>query len=216
MGRILFPLAMSEIDLDKPTGDLLLHAYVNGIFPMADPETGVIEWFRPDPRGILPLDGVHVPRSLDRRVRSGRFTITADTEFETVVRACALPRSVENGSWMIEDLLQAYLELFERGFAHSLEAWRDGELVGGLYGVHVGGAFFGESMFSRPDAGGTDASKVCLVHLVQRLRHNGFTLLDTQFVNDHLEQFGCMEISAEDYDARLLQAIRTPCGFDSA
>lgn len=206
---------MPEIRLDRPTGDLLLHAYVNGIFPMADPEHSSVEWFRPDPRGILPLDAVHVPRSLERRVRSGRFKITADTEFETVMRACALPRSGENGSWMVEDLLQAYIELFERGFAHSVEAWRDGDLVGGLYGVHVGGAFFGESMFSRPNAGGTDASKVCLVHLVERLRRNGFTLLDTQFVNEHLEQFGCTEISAADYDARLLQAIRTPCGFDA-
>jgi leucyl/phenylalanyl-tRNA--protein transferase len=207
---------MSTSMPDQIDGDLLLHAYINGIFPMADPEVGVVEWFRPDPRGILPLDCFHVPKSLNRRVRSGRFEISVNRDFEGVIRACSLPRSAENGSWMVEPMLQAYLELHERGFAHSLEAWRDGDLVGGLYGVHIGGAFFGESMFSRPGAGGTDASKVCLVHLVERLRHNDFLLLDTQFVNDHLEQFGCMEISAEDYDARLLQAIRTPCGFDSA
>ncbi len=117
---------------------------------------------------------------------------------------------------MVEPLLKAYLELFERGFAHSLEAWRDGVLVGGLYGVQIGSAFFGESMFSRPELGGTDASKVCLVHLVERLRERGFTLLDTQFVNDHLEQFGCTEIPAVDYDERLVAAIRRPCEFDQA
>ena len=201
---------------NAPDGDLLLHAYVNGIFPMGDPEEGIVEWFRPDPRGILPLDSFHVPRSLERRVRSGRFKITVDEAFESVMRACAVPRSVENGSWMVEDLLRAYVELFDRGFAHSVEAWRDDVLVGGLYGVHVGGAFFGESMFSRPDVGGTDASKVCLVHLVDRLRENGFTLLDTQFVNNHLEQFGCIEIPAEEYDARLLEAIKTPCAFGAS
>jgi len=204
---------MNENPPEAVNGDLLLHAYRNGIFPMADPELGVIEWFRPDPRGILPLDAVHVPRSLDRRVRSGRFTISCDSCFEEVMRSCAVPRSVENGSWMIEPLLQAYLELFERGFAHSLEAWRDDELVGGLYGVHIGGAFFGESMFSRPDAGGTDASKVCLVHLVERMRTRGFTLLDTQFVNEHLLQFGCIEVPAAEYDLMLARAIGLPCPF---
>lgn len=204
---------MNENPPEAVNGDLLLHAYRNGIFPMADPELGVLEWFRPDPRGILPLDALHVPRSLDRRVRSGRFTISCDTCFEEVMRSCAVPRSVENGSWMIEPLLQAYLELFERGFAHSLEAWRDDELVGGLYGVHIGGAFFGESMFSRPDAGGTDASKVCLVHLVERLRTNEFTLLDTQFVNEHLLQFGCIEVPAAEYDLMLARAIGLPCTF---
>ena len=180
---------------------------------MADPEEGVIEWFRPDPRGILPLDGVHVPKSLGRRVRSGRFMITVNRAFEEVIRRCALPRSFENGSWMVEELLVAYLELQERGFAHSVEAWRDEQLVGGLYGVQIGAAFFGESMFSRPEIGGTDASKVCLVHLVERMRDRGFTLLDTQFVNDHLQQFGCIEIPAADYDVMLAEAIRQPRAF---
>lgn len=204
---------MSEPPLDTLNGDLLLHAYRNGIFPMADLEEGVIEWFRPDPRGILPLDAFHVPRSLDRRVRSGRFKITVDTCFEDVMRACAVPRSVENGTWMVEPLLQAYVELFERGFAHSIEAWREGALVGGLYGVHIGGAFFGESMFSRPDLGGTDASKVCLVHLVERLRTAGFDLLDTQFVNDHLVQFGCIEIPTTRYDVMLTRGLGKVCTF---
>ena len=204
---------MNEMRPDTLNGDLLLHAYRNGIFPMADPELGVIEWYRPDSRGVLPLDAFHVPRSLDRRVRSGRFKITTDTCFEDVMRSCAVPRSLENGSWMIEPLMHAYLELFERGFAHSVEAWREGALVGGLYGVHIGRAFFGESMFSRPGAGGTDASKVCLVHLVERLRENGFSLLDTQFVNEHLLQFGCTEIDAATYDAMLEQAIDVTCAF---
>jgi leucyl/phenylalanyl-tRNA--protein transferase len=210
------PYALATMGQDNeqhPDGDLLLHAYINGIFPMADPEAGVIEWFRPDPRGILPLDGVHVPRSLQRRVRSERFEVSVNRAFEEVLRACAVPRSAENGSWMVEDLLAAYLELHDRGFAHSVEARRDGVLVGGLYGVHIGSAFFGESMFSRPELGGTDASKVCLVHLVERMRARGFTLLDTQFVNDHLQQFGCIEIPADEYDVRLAEAIRQPRSF---
>ena len=180
---------------------------------MADPDSGDIEWFRPDPRGVLPLDGLHVPRSLGRRVRSGRFQVAINRSFEEVVRLCTAPRSFENGSWMVEDLLQAYLELHERGFAHSVEAWRENRLVGGLYGVQIGAAFFGESMFSRPEIGGTDASKVCLVHLVERMRERGFTLLDTQFVNDHLRRFGCIEISASEYDRRLAEAIRSPRTF---
>jgi leucyl/phenylalanyl-tRNA--protein transferase len=204
---------MSSSTPEQIDGDLLLQAYINGIFPMADPEIGVVEWFRPDPRGILPLDRFHVPKSLNRRVRSGRFEISVNRDFEGVIRACSLPRSAENGSWMVEPMLQAYLELFERGFAHSVEARRDGLLVGGLYGIQIGGAFFGESMFSRPELGGTDASKVCLVYLVERLRERGFQLLDTQFVNDHLEQFGCIEIPSVEYDRQLVVAIRTPCAF---
>ena len=204
---------MNSSTPEQIDGDLLLQAYINGIFPMADPEIGVVEWFRPDPRGVLPLEDFHVPRSLDRRVRSGRFDISINRDFEGVIRACSTPRSAENGSWMIETMLQAYLELFDRGFAHSVEARRDGLLVGGLYGIQIGGAFFGESMFSRPDQGGTDASKVCLVHLVDRLREQGFQLLDTQFVNDHLQRFGCIEISAHEYDRRLGAAIRGSCSF---
>ena len=197
-------------DLD---GDLLLKAYVNGIFPMADPEIGVVEWFKPSLRGILPLDGLNVSASLDRRVRSGRFKITVDQCFEQVMRECAVPRSAENGSWMVEPLLLAYLELFERGFAHSIEAWRGGVLVGGLYGVHIGSAFFGESMFSRPALGGTDASKVCLVHLVERLRDSGFLLLDTQLVNDHIARLGGIEVDSAEYDRRLIEAVARTSEF---
>jgi len=197
-------------DLD---GDLLLKAYVNGIFPMADPEIGVVEWFKPSLRGILPLDELKVSASLARRVRSGRFKITVDQCFERVMRECAVPRSAENGSWMVEPLLVAYLELYERGFAHSIEAWRDGVLVGGLYGVHIGSAFFGESMFSRPALGGTDASKVCLVHLVERLRDSGFLLLDTQLVNDHIARLGGIEIDSAEYDRRLIKAVARTSEF---
>ena len=199
-------------DLD---GDLLLKAYVNGIFPMADPEIGVVEWFKPSLRGILPLDGLNVSASLDRRVRSGRFKITVDQCFEQVMRECAVPRSAENGSWMVEPLLLAYLELFERGFAHSIEAWRGGVLVGGLYGVHIGSAFFGESMFSRPALGGTDASKVCLVHLVERLRDSGFLLLDTQLVNDHIARLGGIEVDSAEYDRRLIEAVARTSEFSA-
>lgn len=194
-------------------GDLLLKAYVNGIFPMADTEVGVVEWFKPSLRGILPLDDVHVSTSLARRVRSGRFKITVDQCFERVMRECAAPRSAENGSWMVEPLLRAYLELFERGFTHSIEAWRDGVLVGGLYGVHIGSAFFGESMFSRPALGGTDASKVCLVHLVERLQRSGFLLLDTQLVNDHIARLGGIEIDSSEYDRRLVDALARTSEF---
>ena len=144
---------MNSSTPEQIDGDLLLQAYINGIFPMADPEIGVVEWFRPDPRGVLPLEDFHVPRSLDRRVRSGRFDISINRDFEGVIRACSTPRSAENGSWMIETMLQAYLELFDRGFAHSVEARRDGLLVGGLYGIQIGGAFFGE-------AGGEDRSTI--------------------------------------------------------
>ena len=190
-------------DSPRITSDLLVSAYSQGIFPMAD-DSGEVHWFQPDPRGIIPLDRFRVPASLSRRVRSGRFKITVDTCFEEVMRECSLARSEDNGSWMTEQLLGAYCDLHDRGAAHSLEAWRDGRLVGGVYGVHLGGAFFGESMFSRPKIGGTDASKVCLVHLVERLQARGFSLLDTQYVNEHLRQFGCVEIPGDSY-AELLR-----------
>jgi leucyl/phenylalanyl-tRNA--protein transferase len=185
----------------------LLNAYANGIFPMADPDTGEIHWYSPDPRGIIPLDAFHVPKNVGRLVRQRKFTIRSDTAFEQVMRQCAQPRSEDNGSWMTEELLAEYVELHHHGYAHSIEAWLDGELVGGLYGVHIGAAFFGESMFSQPDRG-SNASKVCLVHLVHHLRRQGFTLLDTQFVNDHLLQFGCIEISRHRYLALLQNAIK--------
>ena len=202
------PSETSEID-----GELLVAAYCQGLFPMAADSSDAIHWFRPDPRGIIPLDEFRVSKSLARRVRSGRFEITVDRCFEQVMRECARARSEENGSWMTEPLLQAYCQLHAHGLAHSMEAWREGCLVGGIYGVHLGSAFFGESMFSRPDLGGTDASKVCLVHLVERLVFNGFTLLDTQYVNDHLLQFGCREVPEGVYDGLLRAALDRPVEF---
>ena len=175
---------------------------------MADEESRRIEWFSPDPRGVIPLERFHVPKSLARVVRSGRFELTTDLEFETVMRQCAAPRRDDAGTWIDERLIAAYVELFERGRAHSVEAWQADRLVGGLYGVHLGAAFFGESMFSRPEQGGTDASKVALVGLVTLLRERGFELLDTQFRNPHLDQFGCIEISRDEYLARLGAALR--------
>ncbi|MCA9289691.1 MAG: leucyl/phenylalanyl-tRNA--protein transferase [Phycisphaerales bacterium] len=192
---------------------MLRWAYARGWFPMADPEADVIDWYGPDPRGIIPLDDFHVPRNLARLLRQGRFEIRSDTAFEQVFRACAVPRSEENGTWMSPRLAAAYLDLHGSGDAHSVEAWLDGRLVGGLYGVHLGGAFFGESMFCTPEAGGSNASKVCLAHLVGWLRHRGFALLDTQFANAHLDQFGCVEIPARVYARRLGAAVARRCAW---
>ena len=200
-------------DSPQITGDLLIAAYRRGFFPMADGESQEVYWYQPDPRGIIPLDQFRVPESLGRRVRSGRFKVTVDACFEQTMRECSKARSDENGSWMTDRLLAAYCDLHDRGAAHSLEAWRAGHLVGGLYGVHLGGAFFGESMFSRPAIGGTDASKVCLVHLVERLRDRGFSLLDTQYINEHLKQFGCLEVSAGRYARMLETALAEPVPF---
>ncbi len=181
-------------------GDLLLTAYAAGWFPMAV-DGGEIRWFSPDPRGILPLDTFHVSSRLARVVRSGRFEVRIDTAFEDVIRACAeAERDGEDpGTWISEDIIESYVALHRAGAAHSVETWRDGRLAGGLYGVSLRGAFFGESMFHRE----TDASKVALAALVERLRARGFELLDTQWVTPHLEQFGAIEISRDEYLARL-------------
>jgi leucyl/phenylalanyl-tRNA---protein transferase len=195
------------MDPSRPNAELLLRAYTRGIFPMADPRTGKLDYYSPDPRAVIPLDRFHVPASLARVVRSGRFELRSDTDFERVMRLCAESRPGRKETWIDERLVRAYRELFERGFAHTVEAWRDGELVGGLYGVHIGAAFFGESMFSRPEAGGRDSSKVCLVTLVEWLREGSFRLLDTQFATPHLERFGCVEIAREDYLERLEEAL---------
>ena len=197
------------MQLQHPDASLLLRAYAQGIFPMANPHTGAIDYYSPDPRAVLPLDAAfHVPRSLARVARKGVFELRSDTAFERVIRACAEPRHERPETRLNERLIAPYVELHRAGFAHSVEAWRDGELVGGLYGVHLGGAFFGESMFSRPESGGRDASKVCLVELVERLRAGGFRLLDTQFTTAHLKRFGCVEISRQQYLAKLARALR--------
>jgi len=197
-----------ELDPQRPNTELLLRAYASGIFPMVDPRKRRIEYFSPDPRAVIPLERFHVPRSL-ARVRAKRpFEIRSDTVFEGVMRACAEPRAGRTETWLDERLIAAYVELHAHGFAHSVEAFREGRLVGGLYGVHIGAAFFGESMFSRLEIGGTDASKLCLVELVERLRAGGFELLDTQFSTPHLARFGCVEIPRERYLALLEIAIR--------
>ncbi|MGE0152541.1 MAG: leucyl/phenylalanyl-tRNA--protein transferase [Reyranellaceae bacterium] len=192
------------------TPDLLLQAYAVGLFPMAERrDDPTLYWIDPDQRAILPLDGFHLSRRLARTVRANRFEIRCDTAFAEVMRACAESTQERRETWINEPILQLYTALFHRGHAHSVEAWREGQLVGGLYGVSLGGAFFGESMFSRQ----TDASKVALVHLVARLKAGGYVLLDCQFMTEHLRQFGVVEISREDYRRRLARALRVEAEF---
>jgi len=188
---------------------LLVAAYASGWFPMA--AEGEIRWYSPDPRGILPLDAVHIPRRLARVMRAGRFRIEVDRAFGDVMRACAADeRDREDpGTWIDDEIIESYTALHEAGIAHSVEAWIDDRLVGGLYGVALRGAFFGESMFHYE----TDASKVALVALVERLRARGYRLLDTQWVTPHLEQFGAVEIPREDYLRRLEQSLTLDCTF---
>jgi len=188
--------------------DLLVSAYASGWFPMAVGD-GSIRWFSPDPRGIIPLDAFHVSRRLARVMRSGAFAIEINRDFEAVIRGCAeAPRDPEDpGTWIDAEIYESYCALHRAGLAHSIEAWQDGRLAGGLYGVALGGAFFGESMFHHV----TDASKVALAALVERLRARGFTLLDTQWTTAHLEQFGAIEIPRRAYLVRLTDALsRTP------
>ena len=185
--------------------DLLLRAYALGWFPMGTGRRGRIEWFSPDPRGILPLATFHAPSRLARVVRQARFEIRMNTAFEAVMRACA----ARDETWITEDILRSYVALHRLGFAHSVETWQDEGLVGGLYGVAIGGAFFGESMFHTA----TDASKVALVALVDRLRARDFALLDTQWVTPHLIQFGATEIPRVDYLQRLSAALPLACRF---
>ncbi|WP_448207630.1 leucyl/phenylalanyl-tRNA--protein transferase [Azospirillum sp. sgz302134] len=195
------------IELSAP---LLLRAYASGIFPMAESaDSEELYWFDPERRGILPLEGFHVPRKLRKAVRRGPFELRFDTAFRTVIEACAEPTPDRPKTWINADILRLYTELHENGFAHSVECWAEGRLVGGLYGVSLGGAFFGESMFSRV----TDASKVALVHLVARLRAGGYTLLDAQFVTEHLSQFGALEIPRNEYRRRLAAALPVQAEF---
>ncbi len=178
---------------------LLLEAYRRGLFPMALPD-GSIRWFSPDPRGILPLDRFHVPRRLERVIRQARFDVRVDCAFHDVIRACA---DVDE-TWISPVIVEVYGELHRLGVAHSVEAWREGQLVGGLYGVSLGGAFFGESMFHRV----ADASKVALQALVERLRRRGYGLLDVQWVTPHLSTFGAIEVSRREYLQLLRDSLR--------
>jgi leucyl/phenylalanyl-tRNA--protein transferase len=190
--------------------DLLVSAYASGWFPMAVGE-GDIRWFSPDPRGIIPLDAFHTSRRLARVVSRGAFRIEINRRFTDVIRACALAeRDPEDaGTWIDREIVDSYCALHAAGYAHSVEAWQDNTLAGGLYGVALGGAFFGESMFHHV----TDASKVALVALVERLRQRGFTLLDTQWTTPHLEQFGAVEIPRGRYLKMLAKALAQDCRF---
>lgn len=179
--------------------DFLLMAYCNGYFPMAASKSGHIEWFSPDPRAIIPLETFHVSHSLKRVIASKRFELKVNEKFETVIRACA----ERDETWISGDIIKVYTELHRRGFAHSVESWHEGKLVGGLYGVAIRGAFFGESMFSRM----TDASKVALAFLVERMKERGYSLLDTQFMTEHLRTFGTKEVSREEYLELLSRAL---------
>lgn len=175
---------------------------------MAHPEAGgEIGWYGPDPRAILPLDGFHASRSLLKKFRQRVFEITADRAFTEVMRECAKPSPGREETWISEAFIESYTRLHEVDHAHSVEAWRDGELVGGIYGVSINAAFFAESMFVRPEQGGTDASKICLFCLVNHLISRGYSLLDVQFITPHSQQFGCIEIPRSEYLARLHAAI---------
>lgn len=189
------------------TPDVLLRAYSIGLFPMAeaadDPE---IFWVEPEMRGIIPLDDFHVSKSLAKTIRKAPFDIRYDTAFDDVIGMCAQTAPDRTSTWINATIRQLYGELHRMGHAHSVEAWEDGVLVGGLYGVSLGAAFFGESMFSRR----TDASKICLVHLVERLNRSGFKLLDTQFTTDHLKTFGAIDIPKDEYLVLLRDAVDRP------
>jgi leucyl/phenylalanyl-tRNA--protein transferase len=194
------------------TPGLLLRAYAAGVFPMAEHRNDRdLFWVDPERRGIIPLDTFHIPRRLKRTLRNAPFEIRRDTAFEAVMEGCAQPAPGRETTWINDDILQGYRMLHQLGHAHSVEAWRGDELLGGLYGVSLAGAFFGESMFSRA----TDASKVCLVHLVERLRHGGFTLLDTQFLTEHLARFGAHEVSRAQYHRLLKEALAVEADFYS-
>ncbi|MGB3387524.1 MAG: leucyl/phenylalanyl-tRNA--protein transferase [Pseudaminobacter sp.] len=184
--------------------DLLLKAYASGVFPMAESATDMeVFWVRPETRGIIPLDAFHVPKSLRKTIRQNHFDIRFDTDFAGVIEGCAEIRDQRQTTWINTPIREAYIQLHGRGHCHSVEAWREGRLVGGLYGVTLGRVFFGESMFSREK----DASKVCLVHLVERLNERGFVLLDTQFTTEHLKRFGAIDVRRVKYEKMLEEAL---------
>lgn len=187
------------------TAELVLAAYPRGLFPMAYLDANVITWHRPRVRAVIPLDAAHVPRRLARTMASGKYRVTFDTAFRDVMAGCAAGRPV----WISEDFHRVYGELHQRGIAHSVEVWSGGELAGGLYGLSLGGAFFAESKFHRA----TDASKVAVVSLVERLRERGFLLLEVQYLTEHLRQFGTIELPHRAYMTRLREALALPVSF---
>jgi leucyl/phenylalanyl-tRNA--protein transferase len=190
------------------TPELLIAAYTQGYFPMAD-NRGRVLWYDPDPRGILPLETFHVPRRLARTIRQGRVEVRVDTTFRAVMEGCAAPAPGREKTWISPELTEAYLQLHRLGFAHSVETWCEGELLGGVYGVAIRGLFAGESMFSRR----TDASKIALVHLVGQLRERGFVLFDTQFVTPNLARYGAVEVPRSRYRELLAGALRVEAAF---
>jgi leucyl/phenylalanyl-tRNA--protein transferase len=191
--------------------DLLLRAYASGVFPMAesasDPE---VFWVRPETRGIIPLDAFHTPKSLAKAMRRKIFDIRFDFDFEATIDACAEKREERRSTWINAPIREAYVRLHRMGNAHSVEAWHNERLAGGLYGVSLGRVFFGESMFSKE----TDASKICLVHLVERLKARGFALLDTQFTTEHLKRFGAVDVPRARYETMLAEALKGTAVFD--
>ena len=190
--------------MDEINPETLLRAYAYGVFPMGEARgSDTLYWVDPELRGILPLDTFHVPRRLARTIKAEPFTIKVDSAFRSVMEACAADMPGRGGTWINAAILKAYSELHEQGHTHSVECWQGSQLVGGLYGVSLGRAFFGESMFSHV----RDASKVALVHLAARLIQGGYVLLDTQFVTSHLSQFGAIEIPRDDYKSRLADAL---------
>ncbi|CAI3924595.1 Leu/Phe-tRNA-protein transferase (Aat) (PDB:2CXA) [Commensalibacter communis] len=193
-----------SVSNEEITADILLEAYRQGVFPMADDKDDPrLYWYRPEERGILPLDEFHLSRRLARTVLANQYEVKVDTDFLAVIDACAHPTPQREQTWINQPIRSLFFELFERGHAHTVEVWDKDQLVGGLYGLAIGQAFFGESMFSRK----TDTSKIALVHLVARLRLGHFQLLDTQFMTSHLAQFGGLEIKDLAYETRLYQAI---------
>jgi leucyl/phenylalanyl-tRNA---protein transferase len=196
-------LAMSHLSADD-----LIYGYMNSIFPMADAD-GTLYWYSPDPRAIIPLDTYKPPKSLRPTLNKNLFEVRINADFEGVIRGCALPRQGEDGTWISNEIVDAYTALHHMGLAHSVETYRAGSLVGGLYGVAIGAAFFGESMFHTV----SDASKVAFHYLIEIMRQQGFELLDTQFINDNVRRFGALEISKADYMRLLKRAISKKARF---
>jgi leucyl/phenylalanyl-tRNA--protein transferase len=194
------------------TPEVLLKAYAVGIFPMAESASDPgLHWIEPELRGILPIETFHVPKRLARTIKADKFEVRIDSDFDAVIAACAAPAKGRRKTWINARIRKLYGDLHRAGHCHSVETWANGELVGGLYGLKLGAAFFGESMFSRA----TDASKVALVHLVARLKAGGYRLLDTQFITEHLAQFGAIEIPRAKYQVVLEGALQEPFGdFD--
>lgn len=197
--------------MDKITPDIVLRAYSIGLFPMAEAsDDPLLFWVDPQQRGVLPLDEFHIAKSLRKTLRRQIFDVRCDTAFLQVMEACAAPAPGRESTWINQEIIDLYQDLFRQGYCHSIECWQDNNLVGGLYGLALGGAFFGESMFSRQ----RDASKIALCHLVAHLRAGGFALLDTQFLTEHLGRFGAREIARDDYKKLLAQALDKPALFD--